>query len=71
MVATGEVGLRGISGDGFRSAVVGLEGRLPESMTVGPVAVERCSKCTEPLDAQFVPVGEFVASIPAPRGDHR
>ncbi|TDB73289.1 Uma2 family endonuclease [Micromonospora sp. KC721] len=33
--------------------------------------VERRSDLAEPLNAQPAPVGELVASVPAPRGDHR
>lgn len=35
------------------------------------LAIERCADLAEPLCAQPAPVGELVASIPAPRGDHR
>src|SRR5829696_5746019 len=35
------------------------------------VAIERCSDLAEPLRAQLAPVRELVASIPAPRCDHR
>ncbi len=40
-------------------------------MGIQPVAIERCSDLAEPLCAQLAPVWELVASIPAPRCDHR
>jgi hypothetical protein len=47
-----------------------LEG--PRSaMGIQAVAIERCSDLAEPLCAQLAPVWELVASIPAPRSDHR
>src|SRR5215471_18887098 len=46
--------------DGWRSA-----------MGIQPVAVERCPDLAEPLGAELAPVGELVASIPAPRCNHR
>src|SRR6516162_8506920 len=35
------------------------------------VPVERCSDLAEPLCGQLAPIWELVASIPAPRCDHR
>jgi hypothetical protein len=47
-----------------------LEG--PRSaMGIKAVAIERCSDLAEPLCAQLAPVWELVASVPAPRCDHR
>src|SRR5439155_22686106 len=40
-------------------------------MCIEAVAIERCSDLAEPLCAQLAPVWELVASIPAPRCDHR
>ena len=40
-------------------------------MSIQPFAIERCSDLAEPLCAQLAPVRELVASIPAPRCDHR
>ena len=36
-----------------------------------PHATLRCTDLAEPLGAQLAPIGELVASIPAPCGDHR
>ena len=41
------------------------------AVVIQPLAIERCSNLAEPLCAQLAPVWELVASIPAPRGDHR
>src|SRR5215469_435738 len=41
------------------------------AMGIQPRAIERCSDLAEPLCAQLAPIWELVASIPAPRGDHR
>src|SRR5215472_7667246 len=38
---------------------------------IPPRASLHCSDLTEPLGAQLGTIGELVASIPAPRGDHR
>jgi hypothetical protein len=47
-----------------------LEG--PRSaMGIQPLAIERSPDLAEPLCAQLAPVRELVASIPAPRCDHR
>jgi hypothetical protein len=47
-------------------------GRSPTlAIGIQAVAVERCSDLAEPLCAQLMPVWELVASIPAPRCDHR
>jgi hypothetical protein len=40
-------------------------------MGIQPVAIERCPDLAEPLCAELAPVWELVASIPAPRCDHR
>src|SRR3954467_8109274 len=40
-------------------------------MGIWPIAFERCSDLAEPLIGQLAPVWELVASIPAPRCDHR
>jgi hypothetical protein len=40
-------------------------------MGIQPFAIERCSDLAKPLCAQLAPVWELVASIPAPRCDHR
>jgi hypothetical protein len=40
-------------------------------MGIRPVAIERCADLAEPLCAQLASVWELVASIPAPRRDHR
>jgi hypothetical protein len=40
-------------------------------MGIQPFAIERCSDLAEPLCAKLAPVRELVASIPAPRCDHR
>ena len=40
-------------------------------MGIQPVAIERCPDLAEPLCAELASVGELVASIPAPRCDHR
>jgi hypothetical protein len=40
-------------------------------MGIQAVAIERSSDLAEPLCAQLAPVWELVASIPAPRCDHR
>ena len=40
-------------------------------MAIQPIAFERCSDLAEPLCAEPAPVWELVASIPAPRCDHR
>ncbi len=40
-------------------------------MAIQPLATERCSDLAEPLCAQLVPVWKLVASLPAPRCDHR
>ena len=45
---------------------------LPRStMSIQPFAIERFSDLAEPLCAQLAPIGELVASFPAPRCDHR
>ena len=41
------------------------------AMAIQPFAIERCSDLAEPPCAQLAPVWELVASIPAPRCDHR
>jgi hypothetical protein len=40
-------------------------------MGIRPIAFEGCSDLAEPLCAELPPVWELVASIPAPRCDHR
>ena len=40
-------------------------------MGIQPFAIEHFSDLAEPLGAQLAPVWELVASIPAPRCDHR
>jgi hypothetical protein len=40
-------------------------------MDIQHFAFERCSNLAEPLCAQLAPVRELVASVPAPRCDHR
>ena len=40
-------------------------------MGIQPIAFERCSDLAEPLCAELAPVWELVASVPAPRCDHR
>src|SRR5512132_1993566 len=40
-------------------------------MDIQPVASERCSDLAEPLCAALAPVWELVASVPAPRCNHR
>lgn len=40
-------------------------------MDIKAVAIDCCSDLAEPLRAQSAPVRELVASIPAPRCDHR
>ena len=57
----------------------GRPGDRPRPMEAGrghlvlrqAVAIKRRADLTEPLGAQLAPVGELVASIPAPRCDHR
>jgi len=45
---------------------------FPQSTTnVQAVSVEICPELAEPLCAELAPVWELVASIPAPRCDHR
>jgi hypothetical protein len=41
------------------------------AMGIQPLAIERCPDLAEPLCAQLAPVWELIASIPAPRCDHR
>ena len=41
------------------------------AMGIQPLVIERCSDLAEPLCAQLAPIGELVASLPAPRCDHR
>src|SRR4029453_11492405 len=40
-------------------------------MGIQPIAFERCSDLAEPVRAELAPVWELVASVPAPRCDHR
>src|SRR5829696_4726019 len=40
-------------------------------MGIQPIAFERCSDLAEPLCAELAPVWELVASVRAPRCDHR
>jgi hypothetical protein len=40
-------------------------------MGIRSAAIECCLDLAEPLGAQLAPVRELVASIPAPRCDHR
>ena len=58
------------SSSGSTPLVTSSEG--PRSaMGIQPLAIERCSDLAEPLCAQLESVRELVASIPAPRRDHR
>jgi hypothetical protein len=41
------------------------------AMGLRPTAFERCSDLAEPVCAELTPVWKLVASLPAPRCDHR
>ena len=43
----------------------------PPAEGIQPLAMERCPDLAEPLCAQLAPVWELIASLPAPRCDHR
>ena len=43
----------------------------PSAMGIQPLAIERCAELAEPFRAQLAPIRELVASLPAPRCDHR